>query len=154
VLAASITWRKEYQERLGGAAADEALEMRFWGIFCVALLTLPAGAARAETRTVRSGVTTPIHTYLSWNNDCSPNTGVVKVATRPQHGKLTPRKVTAVARQNRFSSYGTVCLGKSMPGFEVDYTSTPGYRGTDSFAIEVIYGNRNPILDTYTVTVE
>src|SRR6201989_1096869 len=76
VLAASITWRKEYQERLGGAAADEALEMRFWGIFCVALLTLPAGPARAETRTVRSGVTTPIHTYLSWNNDCSPNTGV------------------------------------------------------------------------------
>ena len=128
--------------------------MRFWGIFCVALLTLPAGPARAETRTVRSGVTTPFHTYLSWNNDCSPNTGVVKVATRPQHGKLTPRKVTAVARQNRFSSYGTACLGKSMPGFEVDYTSAPGYRGTDSFAIEVIYGNRNPILDTYTVTVE
>lgn len=97
---------------------------------------------------------TPVHTYLSWNDDCSPNTGVVKVATRPQHGKLTPSQVSAVARQNRFSTYGTVCLGKTMPGFRVTYTSAPGYRGTDSFAIEVIYGNRQPILDTYTVIVE
>ncbi len=72
---------------------------------------------------------------------------VTSLTTRPQHGKLTPRRVTAVARQNRFSTYGAACLGKSMPGFEVDYTSTPGYRGTDSFAIEVIYGNRNPILE-------
>ena len=128
--------------------------MRSSVIFGVALLALPAGPACGQTRTVRSRVTTPIHTYLSWNNDCSPNSGVVKVATKPQHGKLTPRRITAVARHNRFSSYGTACLGKSMPGFEVDYTSVPGYRGMDSFAIEVIYGNRNPILDTYMVTVE
>jgi predicted transcriptional regulator len=77
-----------------------------------------------------------------------------RVATKPQHGKLTPSRVSAVARQNRFSSYSTACLGKTMPGFRVTYISTPGYRGPDSFAIEVIYGNRQPILDTYTVTVE
>jgi hypothetical protein len=119
-----------------------------------ALLALQPGLAQAATVTVKSGVPTAVHTYLSWNSDCSPNSGVVKVATKPQHGRLTPSRVSAVARQNRFSSYGTVCLGKAMPGFRVTYTSTPGYRGPDSFAIEVIYGNRQPILDTYAVTVE
>ena len=123
-------------------------------VFVAALLALQSGLAQAATVTVKSGVPTAVHTYLSWNNDCSPNAGVVKVATKAQHGKLTPSRVSAVARQNRFSSYGTVCLGKTMPGFRVTYTSTPGYRGPDSFAIEVIYGNRQPILDTYTVTVE
>ncbi|HLZ01426.1 MAG TPA: hypothetical protein VKR55_04645 [Bradyrhizobium sp.] len=127
--------------------------MRLFTISGGALLAMMAGAP-ADARVVKSGVTTPIHTYLSWNNDCSPNSGVVRVATKPQHGKLTPRRVTAVARRNRFSTYGTICLGRSMPGFEVDYTSARGYRGTDGFAIEVIYGSRKPILDTYTVTVE
>jgi hypothetical protein len=120
----------------------------------IAFLAFRPELVCAADLSVKSGVPTPIHTYLAWNNDCSPDAGVVRVATKPQHGKLTPRKVTAVARQNRFSTYGTVCIGRTMPGFQVVYTSTLGYRGTDSFAIEVIYGGRSPIMDVYSVTVE
>jgi hypothetical protein len=120
----------------------------------IAFLVFRPELVCAADASVKSGVPTPIHTYLSWNNDCSPNAGVVRVATKPQHGKLTPSKVAAVARQNRFSTYATVCLGRTMPGFRVVYTSTPGYRGADSFAIEVIYGGRSPIMDVYNVNVE
>ncbi len=122
-------------------------------LFACALMTEPEHACAAD-RTVKSGVPTPIHTYMSWNDDCSPNSGVVKVASKPQHGKLTPERTSAVARQNRFSTYATSCLGKTMPGFKVVYTSSPGYRGPDSFTIEVIYGTRTPITDVYSVTVE
>ena len=64
-----------------------------------AVLALEAATfaqAKDFTRTVIPGQTTRMKVYKSWNTrDCSPNTGIVKVLTKPQHGKLTPRKVAA-----------------------------------------------------------
>jgi hypothetical protein len=39
-------------------------------------------------------------------------------------------------------------------GFRIDYTSVKGYRGIDSFVVEVAYGKRAPIQDSFTVSVE
>lgn len=41
-----------------------------------------------------------------------------------------------------------------MEGFRVEYTSMPGYRGTDSFVINVTFDKRPPVVDTFTVNVE
>jgi hypothetical protein len=90
--------------------------------------------------------------YHAWNRDCSAGAGVVKVVTKPQHGKLVSGTVASKISRNRLGGRNQ-CLGKPILGFEVKYTSRAGFRGTDSFTIDVIYGSRAPITDSYIVSV-
>lgn len=117
-------------------------------------MLLAVHGASAQSITARSGTTTLVHIYQSWNDDCTPNTGVVRVVRKPEHGKLTPSKVTSVIRRNRFSTVASACIGRTLPSFRVDYTPARGYHGLDSFVIEAIFGRRQPITDVYTVSVE
>jgi hypothetical protein len=129
--------------------------MKLFAIICVAAFFTTPEQAHAETflRNVKSGPTARMYTYHSWNQDCSPESGVVKVVTKPQHGKLTPIKDYSPPYRNRFQT-SDPCLGKIMQGFRVEYTSAPGYRGTDSFVIEVTFAKRPAVIDTFTISVE
>jgi hypothetical protein len=129
--------------------------MKLIALALAAVLLTPSGQANAEAffRTVKSGRSVPMHLYKAWKRDCSPDDGVVKVVTKPQHGKLTPGRVDGRIRHNRFSA-NDPCIGKIIRGFQVEYRSVPGYRGMDRFVIEVTFGRRAPVTDTYTVTVE
>ena len=90
--------------------------------------------------------------YHAWNRDCSAGAAVVKVVAKPQHGKLASGTVASQISRNRLGGRNQ-CLGKPILGFEVKYTSAPGFRGTETFTIEVIYGSRAPITDSYIVNV-
>lgn len=95
-----------------------------------------------------------MYVYKSWKiADCTGYSGVVKALSKPQHGKLTPRSVSARIGVSRYLGR-THCLGKAVPGFQVEYTSTPGFRGVDKFTIEVTFGDHAPEVDTFTVNVE
>ena len=103
--------------------------------------------------TALSGSKERMHTYMSWKlKGCVPSTGIVKVIAKPQHGKLTPSNVEALIGHSRHRS-NDPCIGKPMKGFRVDYQSEPGFRGTDTFKIEVTFGKRVPEIDTNTITV-
>jgi hypothetical protein len=123
-------------------------------IGCALICGAPAIAhAKALVRTATSGQPALMYVYMNWKRDCSPDLGIVKVLSKPQHGKLTPRRVDAPIGPSRF--YGiTHCHGKPTKGFQVHYTSVPGFRGIDRFAIEATYTNHAPEVDTFTVTVE
>src|SRR5208337_5581896 len=105
--------------------------MKLFSIICMAAFFTASEQAHAEIffRNVKSGQTARIHTYHSYNPDCSPKGGVVKVMTKPQHGKLTPIKDYSPPNRSRFYT-SDHCIGKVMHGFRVEYTSAPGYRGT------------------------
>lgn len=106
-------------------------------------------------RTAPSGKTTRMITYKAWKrSDCSADIGVVKVVSKPAHGTLTPRPgVAATIGKNRVGRDNS-CMGRPITGFQVDYRSNPGYRGTDTFVIETTFGKRSMVVDTFTVTVE
>jgi hypothetical protein len=91
--------------------------------------------------------------YMHWAKDCTSRSGIVRVVSKPQHGKLIPSVVDASIKQNRFNLSDTSCVGKTIKGFQVEYQSAPGYRGTDSFTIEATYEKRQA-LDVYMITVE
>jgi hypothetical protein len=94
-----------------------------------------------------------MHQYASWGKNCEPKTGLVKVQTKPQHGKLSHYFVNAIVRMSRLNGPSDHCIGKTFKVFQVDYTSIPGFRGVDTFAIEVTFVNGVRDTDTYTVNV-
>jgi hypothetical protein len=144
----------ENQARAGMSAIDST-KMRASWIVCVAVLLSIGQAARAEqfSRNVQAGVLTTMYTYHSWNaGDCSSKSGIVRVLTKPQHGTLSHTDDVSAPSRNRFRP-DDPCIGKPMNGFRVQYISAPGYRGTDSFVVEVLFPGRPRIVDSYSVIV-
>lgn len=127
------------------------------GIAMLAALCATIGPAHAMhfDRTVASGENVSMHHYRSWGRNCEGNGGQVKLLTKPQHGKLTTRTVDSRIRINRFArGGGTPCTGQPIKAFEVNYRSNPGYRGPDSFTIEMTTGNGQRDVDTYMINVQ
>jgi hypothetical protein len=78
----------------------------------------------------------------------------VKVLTKPQHGKLSNRKISTPITISRFGPVGK-CYGKLIGGFEVYYTPAPGFRGSDQFSIELTWeAAHKHEIDSYVVTVQ
>jgi hypothetical protein len=109
--------------------------------------------AKTVNKTAAPGKPELMYTYTAWKLDCSANSGVVALVTRPQHGRVSPRKgIVPIGLHRLFGM--TKCYGKPAPGFQVYYTSAPGFRGTDSFTIEVKYEGLPTLVDTFTITVQ
>ena len=129
--------------------------MKFIALIVISVLGLDPASAMEFNKTVRSGVTVSMHHYRSWGADCKTNGGVVKLVTRPQHGKLVTRTIDSRIEINRFARGGaTPCTGTPIKAFEVSYTSARGYHGADSFVIEMVNGNGSRDVDHYTVDVQ
>lgn len=126
-------------------------------IAVIAAITLivssPSAYAYSLNRTALSGKSTLMYNYGNWRGDCSPHGGVVRVASKPQHGTLTPVRQTITIKSSRFPR-DMSCIGRQVPGFVVYYRSKPSFVGLDSFTIEVTYPGRPPSIDTFTVQVQ
>lgn len=133
------------------------MELRMKAIAITFLLIIVAHGCSAQARSLivyaRSGQPKLVYVYMSWHKDCSPRGGIVKVLTKPQHGTLRPRHVNRPIGRGRYDG-ATACFGKPGKGFEVWYQSSAGYRGQDTFSIEVDYKFRPPDLDEFIVIVE
>jgi hypothetical protein len=127
----------------------------FTGAIAIALAVTIFGSAHGKTlrRTAVSGKPTVMYEYGNWKSDCSSHGGIVKVLTKPQHGKLTPVRENVTIRASRFPR-DMSCYGKQIPGFVVYYTPQPGFVGFDTFAIEVTYPGHPPDIDTFSVDVK
>jgi len=125
-------------------------------VVAIALIVAIPDVSRALTlqREATSGKQTVMWKYGNWQKDCSPQVGTVRVLAKPQHGKLYPSRETITLKYNRFSPNSTDCIGKRIPGFVVYYTSSPGFRGTDTFQIELTHPNRGADIDNFTVQVK
>ena len=125
--------------------------MKFLAV-CVVAACIASDGAAAKTfeRSVASGQKEKMHVYMSWKKCCIPNKAVIKVLAKPWHGTLTPNYVTATIAEPR---RGRECIGTPMEGFQVTISRCRN-SGTDSFKIQVTFGNRLPEIDTYTVNVK
>lgn len=130
--------------------------MKLWltiaALNCYMMAAIEAAQALDFERTAPSGRATRMHIYKSWNRDCEANGGVVKVVRKPKHGKLSHRAVQTEIGYARLRGF-TRCTGTPIRGFQVDYQSNRGFRGVDTFVIEVTFGTRRRDVDTYFVDV-
>jgi hypothetical protein len=125
-----------------------------WIVTLIFVFILPTATnAHSFVRTAKSGVATRVYSYHAHQRDCRETLGIIKVLTKPQHGRLTPNREVSTLKSNRFNS-ADACIGSQLNGFRVDYTSAPGYRGVDNFAIEYTNGLRSTVIDYFTVYVE
>jgi hypothetical protein len=92
----------------------------------------------------QSGVSRGMHTYHSFKADCTGKGGVVKVLVKPKHGTIRHFTVTS----NPYS------LNHPCYRIEMEGTSTPGYRGSDSFKLEVSFPNQPAVVDEFFVDVK
>ena len=125
-----------------------------WAIAAMVIVLSEQAAAKSLqfNKTALAGKTTLMHQYGSWGRNCEPKGGVVKVLTKPQHGRLSSSQRTSIARTNRYNS-NDPCLGKPFKAFQVDYTSDANFRGTDTFKIERTLEDGRRDIDTYSVVV-
>jgi hypothetical protein len=94
-----------------------------------------------------------MYVYKSWTRNCESKPGLVKVLSKPMHGTIAPTVVAAKIGVSRVAPQKTAhCQGAPTEGFRVDYTSEPGFRGSDHFTLQFSYGKHTDI-DNYTVNV-
>src|SRR5688500_9199800 len=119
-----------------------------------ALLFSAASVAHAESinRTVASGKQTRMTGYYTWTRDCVPTSGIVKVVRKPEHGTLSTRIVPVTIGRGQL--YGREdCAGTPAKALQVDYKSKPGFRGTDTFELDITFGGTGrQTFHSYTVT--
>jgi hypothetical protein len=123
-------------------------------IIAIGLIVALPGFAHgyALSREAKSGKATLMYEYGNWKDGCLSDGGVVKVLSKPLHGKLTPKRAAVTIKSSRFNPMSK-CIGKRIQGFVVYYTSAPEFRGTDNFTIEVSYPPHPPAVDTFNVQV-
>ncbi|KIZ41287.1 MULTISPECIES: hypothetical protein [Rhodopseudomonas] len=122
-----------------------------YGIVLLLVFLPNAASADSFVRNVRSGVETKVFSYHAHRRDCSEKAGVIRVVTKPQHGRLIPGREVSTLKRNRFNPEDA-CVGAQLNGFRVNYRSEPGYRGEDSFVIEYTLPRRS-VTDYFTVIV-
>ena len=100
----------------------------------IAALTaaLAATPALAASRTVRSGVATPVLAYGTFNNDnCLQGPlPILRLAGAPRHGTVQLGRGDQPNTSPR-------CPGTKVRSVIVVYRSTPGYRGSDTVVLDV-----------------
>lgn len=132
--------------------------MRMVTVLCSGLSLTSAiddAEANSFSRTAASGQPQRIAAYHSWDpQTCTSLSANMNIVVKPSHGVLIPRVVPHTITTSRFGSVGS-CAGKPIKALQIEYRSTPGYRGTDTFAIDVIFGFQGRRdTDTYTMTVQ
>jgi hypothetical protein len=129
--------------------------MRGLVLGCILLCSMPnLLQARDINLTFVSGKTSRVWTYHSWNHaTCETASGVVRVLTKPSHGKVSNHVVDSTLKNNHYGQPIKSCPGVRIKAFEVDYTSAPGFHGTDSFILDVTWSTGSHDTDTYTITV-
>jgi hypothetical protein len=107
------------------------------------------------SRTVTSGQPKRIAAYHSWDpHSCNSLAATMNILVKPAHGVLIPRVIPWTITTSRFGPVMN-CAGKPIKALQIEYKSTPGYRGTDTFTIDVTFGwEGRRDTDTYTVTVQ
>jgi len=106
------------------------------------------------TRSAESGVEALLVDERSWDASCKPLPTSVTITSQPGNGKVTvvPSVSIIAASAPRSGSTGR-CAGKSISGNQIMYRSHPGFRGTDTLAYKVMYGNGKNGSTTVTINV-
>ena len=108
------------------------------------ILTLPSTAE--EQATVKSGKEARVGWIGSVSENCRANAApTITPAELAKHGQI--KLVEGQVETNTVPN----CPGIKIPAIVVFYTSSPGFKGTDSFALSTGEGKPNRV---YTMTIQ
>jgi len=126
-------------------------------IALLAALLIGTGAPAQEiklTRPAQSGVKSLLANERSWDRNCKPLATSVTITSRPSNGKVTVIQGVSTLPPTTLRSGSTGdCAGKPVTGNQIMYQSNPGFRGADTLAYKVMYGNGNSGSTTITINV-
>jgi hypothetical protein len=129
-----------------------------WVLTSCILVVFSGTVAEADFRkkVVSAGQTTQLAVYTAWDPvNCGNVFGVVKVTAKPQSGKLSNALINTTVPIGRFTGRPGSCFGKPTKGFAVFYTPVRGFRGTDTFTVDISWPAVNrTATDTFFVTVQ
>ena len=138
-------------------SAGSAIRTFIAAIALLAPLLIGAAALAQEIRLTRpaaSGVESPLVDERSWDASCKPLATSVTITSQPSNGKVTVVPgVSIIAVSTPRSASTGHCAGKSITGNQIMYQSNPGFRGTDTLAYKVTYGNGKSGSTTLTINV-
>lgn len=121
-------------------------------------LVLTAWGALAQeirlTRPVQSGVESLLVDERAWNAKCKPVSASITITNQPTSGKVTIVPGVSVVPTSTQSRSVSACAGKSIPGNQIMYKSNAGFRGIDTLAYEIRYGNGKSASTTITIDVK
>jgi hypothetical protein len=119
------------------------------------LLLAPAGAhAQQLTKTALSGKPLKLNFSNATNPDCtSIGETVVRLTQAPQHGKITISKASDFPTFPKGNARRD-CNKKRVTGTQTIYVPEPGYTGTDSAAIEIIFPTGATARRSYSIDVK
>ena len=129
------------------------------GRVTVAALTLallaPMTPALAKTisKTVAAGRASNIDHYTGWNNDCSFMVIKIDVTSKPAHGSVSTRISNGRIPGHADIGSSSACAGKPTKVLNLYYKPARGYRGTDSFTVNMSSGG-SPQTYYYQITVQ
>jgi hypothetical protein len=126
-------------------------------IALLAALHIGTGALAQEiklTRPAQSGVESLLANERSWDRNCNALATSVTITSRPSNGKVTVIQGVSILPPTTPRSGSTRdCAGKSVTGNQIMYRSNTGFRGTDTLAYKVTYGNGKSGSTTITINV-
>jgi hypothetical protein len=120
-------------------------------------LVLIASAASAQeirlTRPVPSGAESVLVDERAWNAKCKPLGASITITSQPINGKVTIVPGVSIVPVGTQSGNVGRCAGKSISGNQIMYKSNAGFRGIDTLAYEVRYGNGKSASTIITINV-
>jgi hypothetical protein len=128
-----------------------------WPLLPALALTLilagPTCAMAATlSKTAVAGKSTKIDEYTGWNNDCSFLTIRVDVSSPPSYGTVTSKVARGRISNAAVGSAGS-CFGKPTRVLQVYYRGKAGFRGIDTFSVDMTVRGQPTKTFTYAVSV-
>jgi hypothetical protein len=137
-------------------SAGSALRVLTAAIASPALVLIASGASAQEirlTRPVQSGAESVLVGERAWNAKCKPLGASITITSQPTNGKVTIVPGVSIVPVGTQSGNVGRCAGKSISGNQIMYKSNAGFRGIDTLAYEVRYGNGKSASTIITINV-
>ncbi len=103
-------------------------------------------------KSVSSGKSTRIDTFMGWNNDCSFQTIDIDVVGSPTSGSARAKVINSKISKAQSGRAGK-CLGKSIKGLGLYYKSKSGFHGTDKVKVKMKVRGQPPVTFIYRIKV-
>ena len=103
-------------------------------------------------KSVSSGKSTRIDTFMGWNNDCSFQTIDIDVVGSPTSGSARAKVINSKISKAQSGKAGK-CLGRSIKGLGLYYKSKSGFHGIDNVKVKMKVRGQPPVTFKYRIKV-
>ena len=103
-------------------------------------------------KSVSSGKSTRIDTFMGWNNDCSFQTIDIDVVGKPTSGSARAKVINSKISKAQSGKAGK-CLGRSIKGLGLFYKSKTGFHGIDNVKVKMKVRGQPPVTFRYRIKV-